>query len=85
MVQPIKKQVNLRYFASLRDQSGRASERRETQSSVASELYEELKMAYCFKLSIDEIRVAINGEFAKLSTPVNEGDEIVFIPPVSGG
>jgi molybdopterin converting factor subunit 1 len=28
---------------------------------------------------------AVNTEFAKPETPVREGDEIAFFPPVSGG
>jgi molybdopterin converting factor small subunit len=27
----------------------------------------------------------VNAEFAKLDAPVREGDEIAFLPPVSGG
>jgi molybdopterin converting factor subunit 1 len=29
--------------------------------------------------------VAVNMTYASLSTPVREGDEVAFIPPVSGG
>jgi molybdopterin synthase catalytic subunit len=29
--------------------------------------------------------VAVNGEYASLDRPLNEGDEVAFIPPVSGG
>ncbi len=28
---------------------------------------------------------AVNSEFAGLETPVREGDEVAFLPPVSGG
>ncbi|MFV9505905.1 MAG: molybdopterin converting factor subunit 1 [Oscillochloridaceae bacterium umkhey_bin13] len=28
---------------------------------------------------------AVNQEFATLTTPLHEGDEVAFIPPVSGG
>ena len=30
-------------------------------------------------------RFGINLQFVKADTPLNDGDEIVFIPPVSGG
>lgn len=30
-------------------------------------------------------RLAVNQEFADLETPIHDGDEIAFIPPVSGG
>lgn len=31
------------------------------------------------------IRAAVNQEFATLRTPINDGDEIAFFPPVTGG
>lgn len=33
----------------------------------------------------EEPVVAVNMEYASLSTPLGEGDEVAFIPPVSGG
>jgi molybdopterin converting factor small subunit len=29
--------------------------------------------------------VAVNAEYARMAAPVNEGDEVAFLPPVSGG
>ena len=31
------------------------------------------------------LRVALNEAFAKWDTPVHDGDEVAFIPPVAGG
>jgi molybdopterin synthase catalytic subunit len=31
------------------------------------------------------VSCAINAEFARPSTPVHDGDEVAFLPPVSGG
>ncbi len=31
------------------------------------------------------VRAAVNQDFASLSTPVQDGDEVAFFPPVTGG
>ena len=31
------------------------------------------------------ISCALNADFARMSAPVQEGDEVAFLPPVSGG
>lgn len=36
-------------------------------------------------ISLDVLMVAVNAEYASLSHTVKDGDEISFIPPVSGG
>lgn len=77
--------IRLQYFAILRDQRGKSSETLETGAATAGELYEELKMKHSFPLSVDRLRVAINGEFSEMDTALKDQDEVVFIPPVAGG
>ena len=36
-------------------------------------------------LGIDRLRVALNAEFQAWSAEIQDGDEVVFIPPVAGG
>lgn len=31
------------------------------------------------------ISAAVNADFASMKTPVHDGDEVAFLPPVSGG
>ena len=64
-----------------------ASSRLAGDSSAASlaALYAEVATTHGFTMAAERIRVAANGAFAEWSRPVAEGDEIAFLPPVSGG
>ena len=78
-------QVTVLYFASLRDAAGVASERIETEAADLRSLYEGLKSRRGLPFPPQQLRVAVNGEFARWDEPPRDGDEIAFIPPVSGG
>ena len=82
---PSSRRLTLKYFALLREQAGCSQETIETHASSAANLYQELCAKYEFTLAQDLLKVAINGEFADWHTPLAEGDEVVFIPPVAGG
>jgi molybdopterin synthase sulfur carrier subunit len=79
--------VNYRilYFASLRDAAGVDAEQIDSASADARTLYAELRSRHGFRLAVERLRVAINGEFAGWDRPLRDGDEIAFLPPVSGG
>lgn len=77
--------VRLRYFALFREQAGCREEQVATGAPTAGLLYEELATRHGFRLGRAQLRVAINGAFADWSTPLADGDEVVFIPPVAGG
>ena len=73
------------YFASLRDAAGCDSEEFAAATTDAGALYEQLRQRHGFTLGHERLRVAINGEFARWDCVLAEGDEIAFLPPVSGG
>lgn len=77
--------VSIEYFAVLREQAKINSETLETKSSNARELFKELSTKHSFSLDESSLKVAINEEYCDFSTKLNEGDKIVFIPPVAGG
>jgi molybdopterin converting factor small subunit len=79
------KTVHLQYFALLREQRGLGSETLSTSAETAAQLYDELRARHHFSLSFDRLRVAIGNEFAAWTTPLSDGAQIVFIPPVAGG
>lgn len=79
--------MNLRvlYFASMRDQAGVDAEQVATGASDARGLYAELRARHGFTLDPARLRVAVNGAFAGWERALCDGDEVVFMPPVSGG
>lgn len=77
--------VRLQYFASLRERRGLSREEIVTTAATPANLYAELSERHGFALPVERVRVAVNGEFAELSQPLKDGDEVTFIPPVAGG
>jgi molybdopterin converting factor subunit 1 len=73
------------YFASLRDAAGRDAESVDSNAIEARALYRELRDRYRFAMPEQRLRVAVNGEFASWDRALADGDEVVFLPPVSGG
>ena len=79
------KQVTLRYFAVMREAAGRPEEQRATEAATLAELLEELRAAYGLRLHASNVRAAVGERYVPLDTPVTDGMDITFIPPVSGG
>lgn len=75
----------LLYFASLADRAGCAEERRESGARTPRELYAEVAAAHGFTLPGERLRVAVNGAFVDWDHALADRDEVVFLPPVSGG
>jgi len=78
-------QLNIRYYALLREQAGRSEELLETTAATPADLYTELNARYGFTLSREQLKVAVNSEFSDWSRKLAAGDAVVFIPPVAGG
>jgi molybdenum cofactor guanylyltransferase len=83
--QRMRKQLKVQYYALLREQAGRRDDTIETQARNPRELYEELRKRRGLSLSTDMLRVAVNSEFGSWTQPLQDGDTVVFIPPVAGG
>jgi len=79
------KLVTIRYFAQLREIAKTDSEELDTTSVTPAGLYEELQMKHQFPHKINQLMIAINGDFTEWETELKDGDEVVFIPPVAGG
>ena len=75
----------LLYFASLCDAAGRSRESVASDARDALALYSELAARHGFTSKPERLRVAVNGEFSEWHRPLADGDEVAFLPPVSGG
>jgi len=77
--------VHIQYFAVLREQAGRGSEAIQTVAANPEGLYEELRLLRGLSVPRSMLRVAVNEEFSDWQRPLEDGDRVVFIPPVAGG
>lgn len=75
----------LLYFASLADRAGCNGETVESAAEDPATLYAELAARHGFIFARERLRVAVNGAFAAWTHALADGDEVVFLPPVSGG
>ncbi len=80
-----ERSIQVRYHAILREQAGRSEEHLNTAAATPAALFEELRARHPFALGREQLRVAVNAEFAEWSAPLRDGDVVVFIPPVAGG
>ncbi|HKW73426.1 MAG TPA: molybdenum cofactor biosynthesis protein MoaE, partial [Candidatus Dormibacteraeota bacterium] len=78
--------VRVRFFARLRELVGVEVMPVETPAgSRVTDVYEAMRVAYPSLPPRESVRAALNQEFADWAATVAEGDEVAFIPPVSGG
>ena len=79
--------VTVRLFARLRDLAGAGELVRDvpapaTVKSVWQTLVDDMPALQEYERTMS---VAVNADYAKMSAAVAEGDEVAFMPPVSGG
>jgi molybdopterin synthase sulfur carrier subunit len=83
--------ITLLYFARLREAFGKASEQMALPASVATldsvrALLAARGGAWAHELAPGRsFRAAVNQSVATADTPVKDGDEVAFFPPVTGG
>jgi molybdopterin synthase catalytic subunit len=80
-------QITVRYFAAHRDITGTASERIEVaDGATLGQIWDVLEARYpALSPYRGRVLLACNERFGDTATPVNAGDTVAFIPPVSGG
>jgi molybdopterin converting factor subunit 1 len=79
--------VTVRLFARLREIAGRDTVEHDVpaQSSVA-DVWRMLVQQWPAMAAFDRtVSGAVNAEYARMSSELKDGDEVAFLPPVSGG
>lgn len=77
--------INITYYAMFREEAGCSGELIETETGDAGSIFEELGKKHGFSMKRSHVRLAVNDAFVDWDTPLNDGDQLVFIPPVAGG
>lgn len=78
--------VRIRYFARLRELAGVENESVQVApGSTLADVYASLRGRHANLPDAAGVRGAVNAEFAAWDVRVADGDEVAFIPPVSGG
>jgi len=79
--------VRVKFFAILRERAGCSTVSKElADGSTVADLWRELQIDYP-KLDVPGLRMlyAVNQNYVNLDQPLKDQDEVVFVPPVSGG
>ena len=79
--------VTIRLFARLRELAGASELQQELpDDAVAGTAWERLvRDCPALEAYTRAISCAVNEDYARLTTPLKAGDEVAFLPPVSGG
>ena len=79
--------VRLLLFAVLRDIAGKSeAELSLAEGTRAADVWQSMRQQYpTLSGYLQPPMIAINEEYADADTPLKDGDELAFIPPVAGG
>ena len=75
--------VTVKYFASLREHHG--SDRQLEAPAAGATVADIWKRASDGAAMPDNVLMAVNLEYVNADHPVQDGDEVAFFPPVTGG
>ena len=74
--------ITVRFFASIREKLGKSEDRVECQGiRTVADTWQRAAGSQ----APANLLAAINQEYASLDSPVKDGDEVAFFPPVTGG
>lgn len=82
---PTEKTLRILYYAAFREATGTGEEQVRSSAMTAADLYGEVSRRHGIPYDISILRVALNDEVVPWSSPVGEGDTVVFLAPFAGG
>ena len=75
--------IKVRYFASLKDQVGRSEDELNAKNALTVlDVWQQLNPQLAMP---ESVLVAVNMDYVAMNAQVNDGDEVAFFPPVTGG
>jgi len=77
--------IKVLYFAQLKQSRGQSEDTLETDAATVGELYRTLAEMHHLGLPLEQIRTARNEVFCPATAPLQDGDTVAFMPPMSGG
>ena len=78
--------IRVRFFARLRELAGvETQDVKSSPSASVASVYAAMRAYHPALPPQDGVRAALNHEFVEWDAVVADGDEVAFIPPVSGG
>lgn len=81
----MEKAVHILYFAAFREAAGMGEETVRSSAMTAADLYQEVSRRHGIPYDLSILRVALNDVVVPWSSPVNNGDTVVFLAPFAGG
>jgi len=79
------KQIRIRYFAAFREATGIETEQVNSEAGTPAALFAECSDRFDRLHKYASAMVALNDEMSDWETPLQDGDEVLFFPPVAGG
>ncbi|WP_349432653.1 MoaD/ThiS family protein [Methylomarinum sp. Ch1-1] len=75
--------IKVRYFASLKEKLGRAGDELDSEGvACVQDVWVKANPDLALP---DNVLAAVNMEYVALAAAVDDGDEVAFFPPVTGG